>query len=105
MYAGYRVRQVWPGCCSGSDTSEVKESADLILTVLEVAHQAGTLLSPVPPRNTTYQIVDVGNNSVDNVKAMSGVVETPHNKCSSHSTNWQVGQTIVVSTHEHEYSM
>ena len=65
----------------------MKVSADMILAVLEVAHRAGTLLSPVPPRNTTYQIIGVGNNSVDNVKAMSGVVETPQNKCSSHSTN------------------
>ena len=64
----------------------MKVSADMILAVLEVAHRAGTILSPVPPRNTTYQIVDVGNNSVDNVKAMSGVVETPQNKCSSHGT-------------------
>ena len=79
---------MWPGCCSRSDTSEVKVSADLILTVLEVAHRAGTLISPVPPKDTTYQIVGVGNSSVDNVKAMSGVVETPQNKCSSHSTNW-----------------
>ena len=45
----------------------MKVSADMILAVL---------------------VVDVGTNSVDNVKAMSGVVETPHNKCSSHSTNW-----------------
>ena len=46
-------------------TPEVKVSADLVLAVLKVVHQANALLSLAPPKKTTYQLVNVGGNSVD----------------------------------------